>query len=328
MLDDKVMSNWLVKASDAAKSTWNVVRSIGPLLISQSDAASEAYARHQMRLASVEAGKELLLAEVLVLTDVKKELLQQYVAADSTERLRIKRDMEEVAASLRQLKVGAQALSYIATNDNKTDDPASPVGDSSAQSDVTQHWIDKFSELARTNNEPWREDLLARALAAESAQPGTVSTKALWLLGTMEEHHFVAFATILDLCSVIGGGLIVPLHNKFNLRPIPGCQLGPQIGLGHLIYRLQDVDLLADTLTTSKTIPKGSRLFASYGSNSVLIECTTQDLRIHGIIPTAVGMSVASFCDRKFNPLGKEIFDAWLTSLDKTAFPQTIVAQQ
>ena len=33
---------------------------------------------------------------------------------------------------------------------------------------------------------------------------------------------------------------------------------------------------------------------------------------------SGLGVSVASFCERKPNPLGKEILEAWFKSLDKT----------
>src|SRR6266566_189385 len=107
------MSNWLVKSGDTAKSTWNVIRSVGPFLVSQSDSASEAYARHQARLAAVDAGKELLFGEIHTLTDIKKKLLEQYFAADAEERVRIRPDLDEIGASLRRLNIGAQSLSYL-----------------------------------------------------------------------------------------------------------------------------------------------------------------------------------------------------------------------
>jgi hypothetical protein len=303
-LGDKTMSNWIAKVSDAAKSVENVIRSIGPFLISQCDSASEACARHQTRLASVKAGNELLIAEGHALSDAKKELLLRYASsAEPEERFHLKRCIEDISASLRQLKVGVQALNYISPNERNT---ASAPGseDASAHAEVTQHWMDKFSELARAHNEPWREDLLARALAAESDQPGSVSTRALWVLGTMEETHFVAFATILDLCSIIEEGIIIPSHNDFNLRPIPDCPLGPDTSLGRLIYLLGDAGLLSDTSSTNMAIDKGKQFIAAYGSSRIRIDCQSQDLIIRGVIPSTIGNSVAFFCDRKPNALG------------------------
>src|SRR5436190_1007516 len=77
------------------------------------------------------------------------------------------------------------------------------------------------SELARAHNETWREDLLARALATESASPGSVSPRALWLLGTLEASQFTAFAAILNLASRIDDALIIPSNGSFILRDVP-----------------------------------------------------------------------------------------------------------
>jgi Protein of unknown function (DUF2806) len=59
---------------------------------------------------------------------------------------------------------------------------------------ISDHWIDKFNQLARSKNEEWRQDLLSRALAAEAANPGSISPRALWLIGTLEEDKFQAFS--------------------------------------------------------------------------------------------------------------------------------------
>ena len=186
--------------------------------------------------------------------------------------------------------------------------------------------MDKFSELARAHNEPWREDLLARALAAESAFPGTVSPRALWLLGTLEERVFNAFATLLDLASSLAGGLMIPHHQSFANRSIPNCSLGENVSIGNLIYQLDEVGLFADALTTSRTARKDSAFMAGYGSTSFVVRCIGEDLAISGVIPTGLGASLASFYQPKHNPLGKEIFDAWITSLDKTQFPTQQIA--
>jgi hypothetical protein len=314
------MSSWLSTSIDIAKSTWNVIKSIGPFLISQTDSASEAYARHCARLAAVDAGKELLLAEIHAYSDIKKKLLKRFVAADGEERIRIRRDLDEISASVRQIKVGTQALGYLTSHTSEQSAP-NPSPTPPQQTEVSLHWMDKFNELARAHNEPWREDLLARALAAESAYPGTVSPRALWLLGTLEEPVFNAFATLLDLASFVADGLMIPNHQAFSSRPIPNCSLGSNIAIGNLIYQLDEVGLFADSLTTTRTVHKDTTFLTGYGSRRFLVQCATSDLSISGVIPTGLGASLASFYTPKENPLGKEIFDAWLTTLDKNNFP-------
>jgi hypothetical protein len=274
-----------------------------------------------MRLASVEAGKEMLLQEIRMLGEVKKKLFDSYVAAGPEERVRIRRDLDEIAGSLRQLKVGTQALGYLPAPAEQPATEANASETDQPQPELSQHWMDRFNDLARAHNEPWREELLARALAAESLDPGTVSPRALWLLGTMEEGLFHAFATILDLSSFVAAGLMIPAHDAFNERPIPNCHVAGGVSIGNLVFRLEELGLLADTATTSRTIPKESAFLAGYGTNRVAIRCTTDALSIRGVIPTGLGASVSSFYQPKVNPLGKEIFDSWIASLDTAKFP-------
>jgi hypothetical protein len=290
------MASWLVKPRDIAVSTWNVIRSVGPLLVSQADTASEAYARHKARMASVDAGKELLLEEIHTLGEVRKQLLGKMIEAPPDDRVRIRADLNEIGASLRQLRVGAQALSYLGPP--RTEQAGSPTEPSEPKPEMSAHWMDKFGEFARAHNEPWREDLLSRALAAESSSPGTVSPRALWLIGTLEERAFNAFATLLDLSASIGGGLMIPNYHDLGERPIPNCILGNGIAIGNLIYILEDVGLFADALTTTRTLRKGLPFVAAYGSSKFLIECNA-DLAIGGVIPSSIGTSLASFYQPK-----------------------------
>jgi Protein of unknown function (DUF2806) len=324
------MTNWLVKAADTAKSSWNVVSSVGSILISQSDSMSEAYARHLSRCEAVEAGKELLMQEIQMYTEIKKDLLKRWVTASALERIQLKKDVEEISSSLGQLNVAIKALGYISSEKEeqpKTLAVVDGVTIEHSQQEVTQHWLDKFGELTRTHNEPWREELLARALAKESSAPGTVPARALWLLGTLEEKQFIAFATILDLCSVIDDGLAIPSHLPFNNRPIPNCVLDPndKVSIGHLIYRLQEVGLLADPNDSFMQASKAS-FIAAYDTIKVSIDASKGDFQIRGVMLTNLGESVAGFCERKFNSLGKEIFDAWLNSLKQTTFSYSAIA--
>ncbi len=314
------MIDVLSKPISAAKFTWNIVRSIGPFLISQSDSVSEAYARHQGRLAGVAVGKELFVKEIQTLCDIKKVLLEKFIAASSEERIRIRQDLEEVGASLRQLSIGIQALNYLPPPAPEPPPSTPPPPTTDSQPEVSAHWIDKFSELARAHNEPWREDLLARALAAESSIPGTVSPRALWLIGTLEEQAFNSFATLLDLASFIGGGLMIPSYQAFDTKLIPQCAVGEDCSIGNLVYRLDEVGLFADPISTTRTVANGGQFLAAYNNSQFIIQCTGADLSIGGVIPTSLGTSLASFYRPKPNPLGKEIFDAWIAGLDKSKF--------
>jgi hypothetical protein len=320
------MSNWLTPISETAKSTLNIIKSIGPLLISQSDSASETYARHLSRLASVEAAKELVHREIDIQSKVKEQLLQRYISADEVERIRIKRDLEDITSNVRHLNIVDIAMNYLPASQNSEnqvyDNQEIP---SLEQKVISPHWLDKFNELSRSRNEDWRSDLLSRALAKESSSPGTVSPRALWLLGTLEEPLFKAFATILDLCSLINNEYMIPnLNEAIMQKPIPNCELGDKVSIGNLVYVLGDSGVLSESLTTQLSLPQGHQFSVIYNSHHYHIECFIP-LNLQGLIPTTLGSSIASFYPPNFNSLGEEILQAWIDSLNNNQFLVTKV---
>ena len=62
-------------------------------------------------------------------------------------------------------------------------------------------WYDHFEDFARKRAEPWRMDLLARALAAEQQAPGRICLRTLWTIGMLEEQQFHMFSAYLDNCA-------------------------------------------------------------------------------------------------------------------------------
>jgi hypothetical protein len=308
------MADWIAKTSDAAKATWNVIRSVGPFVISQSEAISDEYARHQLKLASVEAGKELLIRETHTLGQIRKKLLARYADSGPEHRVLTRRDIAEVDASLRHVRVGEKALNYLPALSAKSAAP------SRAETEISPHWMGKFSEFARAPNEPWREDLLARALATESSTPGTVPSRTLWLLGTIDENAFTAVATILDLCSFVAVGPMIPNNQPFNHKPIPNCKLGDDISIQHLVHKLRELGLIADPIKPSRKLGKDNVHMTHYGAKRLTITCLDNDLPIQGVILTGLGLSIATFYEPKTNPLGAKIFETWIASLDESKF--------
>ncbi len=185
---------WLETISGIGQKTWNTIRAVGPFLLSQSDKASETFQRHLGRLAEAEALKELLKGEVETRTVSPDPAEERYIAAPPEERVRIEQDIEHVDGITRQLNIASKSLSY------GTEETVPPPPPTEKPKPIEDHWLDRFNELARKRNEEWRNELLARALAKETASPGTVSPRALWLIGNMEHSLFTALSELLDLC--------------------------------------------------------------------------------------------------------------------------------
>lgn len=312
------MKNLPEKLKEYGLSISNFSKAIGPFILSQSEKLSEEYAKHKARLTSVEIMKEIVVNEAKMLHAVKEELHKKYIGCDDVERIRIKRDLREVDEAMRVLGIGEKALSYMPTVNEEVNK------DTNSKNEISESWIDRFNELAKLNNEPWREDLLARALAKEADSPGGVSPRALWLIGTLEENLFHAFASLLNVSSWIASGFMIPNGGKsVNKITLSDCVLGEKIEIGNLVYMLCDAGLIADTLTTASTIKKGGIVFARYGDEEYVIVCTNADLIVRGIIYTNLGASIASFYEAKANKLGYEIFHNWLDYLNKNNFEIT-----
>jgi len=305
----------LAKTVDVGKSAWNIVKSVGPFLVAQSDKASEAFTRHKARITSVEIAKELIVDEAKKLNDVKKQLLEKYAESDFSDKLRIKQNLEFLDASMNQLNIAKKALLYLPkpTKEKENKEPTK---------EISPHWMDKFNELARARNEQWRQELLARALAREASIPGSVIPRALWLIGTLEEDLFHAFACILDLCSSIGQNLIIPnpKYSKVSEREIPNCVFGDKTVIGNLIFMLENVGVLADPSTTQISFPKDAKILACYFGKRYIIKCRHDELKIRAITTSRIGQSIACFYQRKYNKLGEEIFQSWIESLNKDKF--------
>ena len=160
--------------------------------------------------------------------------------------------------------------------------------------------------------------MLAKALSAEASVPGSISPRALWLVGTLEETLFNAFASILDLCTDLGAPIIPHVKKEIWNRPIPNCALGADLTIDRLSFLLSDCGLLGGL--AKREAPKGSFVLAQYFDGAYAIVCKDEDLVIRGTVPSDLGSCIASLYRRKFSPLGKAIFDAWIESLDKTKY--------
>lgn len=304
-------NNALAKISGGAKLAWNIVTNVGPFAITQSDKMSEAYAKHQLRLASVEACKEYMIQEISTYSDIKKRLLEKYFDATPEDRLRYKRDIEECEREVRKLNTYQKAIEY-----SPEDKPQNQQGEKDeGRPPISPHWMDKFNEFAKAQNEPWRSELLAKALALEANNPGCIGPRALWLIGTIEEHLFHAYASILDVSSKIASGYMVPNSQTFLNTPIPFCVLG-KMSLGNLTFMLSDLGLIGDPLTSQRSLPENARIIVQYGNRIVLV-AIKQKIEISGIIPTTLGSAIASLYAPIPNLLGQKIFEEWLNGLDK-----------
>lgn len=309
------MNNALATITETGKSALRIIKAVGPLLISQSKKASESFAEHRLRLAKVDAARTFMLNEVESLSEIRNNLRKTFYEVSAEERLRIKRDIDETEKEIRRFNIVSNALEQLPNP--QVDENGAEVSSETDKPDISPHWMDKFNEYARANNEDWREALLTKALTLEAQKPGVIGPRALWIIGTIDDYLFHAFASLLDVATNIGGGFVIPNHQQFNEKPIPNCALGPDRAIGNLTFMLSDLGLIGDTLSSQKQIPHNAQFIAAYGENVTLVS-TKQILRIKGVIPTVMGETLAKLYTPVPNELGLEIYNSWLDSLGDT----------
>lgn len=305
------MTTNLPSVPGKAKAVLRIVKAAGPLLLAQSAKLSEAYAQHQLRLAEVEATKELMVTEARMITEVRKKMIDRYLDASPEDRFRLRQDIEAAERELRQLGVFRRAIDYVP--DNQTSNEQHAASEDIDPPEQFKAWLDAFNDYARKQNEPWRADLLSRALALESVTPGALGQRALWFIGTVDESAFHAFAALLDIAVRIGDTYAIPNHRPYTLRPIPTCALGADIHLGNILFQLGDLSLVGDIQTSQLSYQANVMLSVAYGPHQVLAK-TKQELKLRGVILTPLGEIVARLYEPKPNDLGQEIYSAWLTS--------------
>ena len=302
------MNGIIKKAKDTFSSAKSILASVGPLLISQAEKSSEAYARHQLKMANVEAAKTLVVEEAKSIASVRDSLRKKFVGADPEERIRLRRDLMDSEAEIRQLHIAAGAMAYLPefsgeSTEAKPEEAPEPISD---------HWMDRFNQFARQNNESWRQDLLSRALAMQAANPDSVSPRAVWTIGTLEKSKFDAFSAILDIsCQTKDSSYIIP--GEIIEEKIPQCDLGTNVVVGTLVFSLSDTGLMANG-NSCYTIDAGETLHIGYRKTGYVIRAKNQ-WEASGLMPTETGQSIARFYNTRENEFGRELLTKWTATL-------------
>jgi len=121
-------------------------------------------------------------------TELHKELVRSPKKAATIRKQQSQLDEEE-----RVLLAKIGALHWI-----EQEPPQRPPSGMGLEEAVSTHWMVTFEAQARLRQETWRAQLLERALAQQGSFPGSVSLKALWMIGTHEKRAFNALAGFID----------------------------------------------------------------------------------------------------------------------------------
>jgi len=136
-------------------------------------------------------------------------------------------------------------------------------------------------------------------------------------LAVWERQLFRALSHLLDLCvwSHPKDSPFLP-HSSIQAfeRKVDGTDEDTGLTVGHLLFRLGDIGVIAEHLTSSRQLKAGLTFAARYDRNVYFIT-PKNEFRIRGIFLTPLGDSIARFYEPQWNPAGRQVATDWITSL-------------
>ena len=308
---------WLAAASGTVKAAWRLLRGLAPVFLSREIVS------HKKQKAEVDFVRHLMREEAKAIADVRAMHWKALGTASPEARFAIRRQLEQLDEDIRHFSISAKALDYLPPPIAATGVPTEPIA---------EHWMDRFLKLSRAANEPWRAELLARALAHQ-ASGHEVSPKLLWTIGTLDYDVFVAVSYILD-CSCI---VAVEPGTETPIIPVDPGALMDEIAtdypnnppnvpyrFGALVFMLQESGLIGEVFDNSIDLYKPV-FTLRYGTETYRITKANETKRITlpGLMVTDLGRGLSQFHHHTDRQLGRRFFERALLLFSKKPFRKT-----
>jgi len=231
---------------------------------------------HRLRVRQVKA-QEIIFDEICAAVEAawKSRLIRYAKAPNRLKSPLVRAELSELQGDMRLLATVREAVRHCQDvplqSDNNVerlnegasdatrklalvapDDVAEALGADSPHEDAS--WWDVFESMARRTNEDWRRELLARALAENDREPGSISLKSIWEIGMMEADDFGCLAAFCDSALHIDGKPVILLEPdeqarfKFEIEDD-----SREIVLAHGVSALIDAGLVARASTQFDT---------------------------------------------------------------------------
>lgn len=229
--------------------------------------------------------------------------------------------IEQFQRDIQLLSTISRALAMIPDSiDSQNEDK-----EHSIPSDDEILWWDNFESMARRRNEPWRTDLLARALVEIDKDPGAISLKALWEIGMLEYNDFRMLAVFCDSALLVDGKPLVLLDPEDQVKYDFEIEDGTiRVNLAYIISDLIDSRLIQKTETqfdTSEPVElkhaSGSHLLIHNPPNSK--PCDNSAIQIAAYGPTDYGLDICRLYSPSSNPAADASFEVLKSTLEAGA---------
>ena len=224
----------------AAKTCLNLVKSVGPLFISQFDYAKFKWLDFKQKQAQMAAYAEYFSAETRSLVELKNAQMRDSFAKTGLERLHAEENIKLISKEINKLLVYSKVPSHTIYLESKKEQPEDiPIEETV---EINDTWIDRFNELAEKLNEEWRQDLLAKAFAIEAEKPGTIGLDTLFTIGKLDQKSFYFFAAILSISLKMYETYILPVNEgtlelEFDVN-------GTTHSISNTLYQIQHTGLI------------------------------------------------------------------------------------
>lgn len=211
-----------------------------------------------------------------------------------------------------------KAFTYLPDVESRFDD-----NEDKKDSDQQLLWLDNFESLARRRNEPWRVELLSRAIAEIELSSRSISLKALWELGMLEEDDFNLLAIFCDSALDVDGRplmLILPEEQiKFELDSKDGAGV---YNLAYAVNMLVDkrlVQKIETQVETSCPVLLKHSMGAHYLHHTIenLSEDSKTAIQIIAFEPTDYCLDICRLYDPDHNSVSYANFEILKNTLEE-----------
>jgi hypothetical protein len=281
-----------------------LVRKAIPLI----DAVSARMIVHELNRLGKDGLQLLFEGEAKTLVEAQKELYSLWTKADAIGRVDLNFKLERVSGELRRLERQTKGFAYLKSL------PPPELNNDTDNSD-SQAWFNRFDEMARRENEPWRNEIIERAFAHELAKPGSIGIDGILSVGIISKSAFESFGYMLDLFCCLGENQIgIPLLSRRDFYTQHLCiEDGSKKRLGELLLDAS-ANLLVPDGNGGMNLGTQGPVVAQYGGKKVRLSFHTELIE-SAIIPTPLGLKLSILHHRTFRQLGSETFDKWLEEI-------------
>lgn len=291
--------------------------------ISGSEQLRDRYLDFKLKSLTVEQLSKSLVKQIDSYNQTEKSLIDKWSKARSEEsRIQLQKDIEYLRGLREQYKTSLISTKYIEKYSayEKIPDEKEEV----SEEDLSGVWIDVFVSFARKNNEPWRKELLGKALAFNSAHPGFMRQRALWLIGTMDYEIYLALKEFLPFCTQVDKDFIFPSTEQEDYyTPQKSITSGKHKAIGNLCYILQEQSLVGSEVVSCSILPNTPTIITC-GLESYNVLCSSE-YRIGGMMCKQIIQDIAPLIEFGSEEFGLKHFSNLREALELEGAELTII---